>query len=235
MALKKRISKADFEKLSDHFKGEYIEDGEGYRLDVDGDEDVGPLKRAKDRESQLRREAEERLREAQAEVDRLSANTGKSQKDIELLERKWKKDLDDANLASQAKIDKLTAHARTNLVDNVALQIAGKLTTSPALLLPHIKARLLADFDGDAPATKIIGADGKPSTMSLDDLTAEFRANKDFSAIITASKSSGGAGSKNPIPGGAQNSKPQGDVMLSKMTPQQMVEHIKSIKSSQSE
>ena len=56
MALKKKLTKAEYEKLSEHIKAEYIEDGDGFRLDIDGDEDTGALKRAKDREAQLRRQ-----------------------------------------------------------------------------------------------------------------------------------------------------------------------------------
>jgi hypothetical protein len=48
MALKKKISKDDYKKLSDSLKSEYKEDGESYVLDVEGDEggeDVGALKK----------------------------------------------------------------------------------------------------------------------------------------------------------------------------------------------
>ena len=41
MALKKKLTKAEYEKLSEHIKAEYIEDGDGFRLDIDGDEDTG--------------------------------------------------------------------------------------------------------------------------------------------------------------------------------------------------
>ncbi|WEM33660.1 hypothetical protein PSAKC1_00019 [Pseudomonas phage PSA-KC1] len=58
MALKKKLTKEEHAKLSDALKAEYIEDGDGFRLDVDGDEDTGALKRAKDREAQLRKDAE---------------------------------------------------------------------------------------------------------------------------------------------------------------------------------
>ena len=40
MALKKKLSKAEYDKLSDAIKAEYIEDGDGFRLDIDGDEDT---------------------------------------------------------------------------------------------------------------------------------------------------------------------------------------------------
>lgn len=47
MALKTKISKADFEKLPDALKTEYIADGEGYKLDADY-EDVTGLKTNRD-------------------------------------------------------------------------------------------------------------------------------------------------------------------------------------------
>ena len=52
MALKKKITKEAFEKLPDVLKSEYVANGDDYVLDVDGEEDTGALKRAKDREKQ---------------------------------------------------------------------------------------------------------------------------------------------------------------------------------------
>ena len=86
MALKKKLTKAEYEKLSEHIKAEYIEDGDGFRLDIDGDEDTGALKRAKDREAQLRRDAEAKLREAQEELDRINGDDARKKGDIATLE-----------------------------------------------------------------------------------------------------------------------------------------------------
>lgn len=43
MALKTKLSKADYEALSDHLKTEYIPDGEGYKLDADYEDVTGLL------------------------------------------------------------------------------------------------------------------------------------------------------------------------------------------------
>ena len=52
MALKRKITKADYDKLAADLKTEYVADGDdNYRLDLDGEEDTGALKRAKDRET----------------------------------------------------------------------------------------------------------------------------------------------------------------------------------------
>ena len=230
MALKKKLTKAEYEKLSEHIKAEYIEDGDGFRLDLDGDEDTGALKRAKDREAQLRREAETKLREAQEELDRINGDDARKKGDIATLEKSWQKKLDDQKGEYEGKLGKLTAHTQKQLVDNVALQIASKISNAPALLLPHIKTRLTADFEGDAPVTRILDKDGKVSAMTVEELSAEFVANKDFSAIITASKASGGAGKPSNSNGGGAPNNSDKPADLASMNPAQLAEHIKASK-----
>lgn len=230
MALKKKLTKEEYSKLSDHIKAEYIEDGDGFRLDIDGDEDTGALKRAKDREAQLRRDAEAKLREAQEELDRINGDDARKKGDIQTLEKSWQKKLDDSKAEYETKLGKLTSHTKTQLVDNVAQQIASKISNAPALLLPHIKARLAADFEGDAPVTRILDKDGKPSAMTVEELSAEFVANKDFSAIITASKASGGAGKPSNSNGGGAPNNSDKPADLASMNPAQLAEHIKASK-----
>ena len=230
MTLKKKLSKAEYEKLFDAIKAEYIEDGDGFRLDIDGDEDTGALKRAKDREVQLRRDAEAKLREAQEELDRINGDDARKKGDITTLEKSWQKKLDDTKAEYEGKVSKLTAHTTKTLVDNVATQIATKISNAPALLLPHIKSRLQADFEGDTPITRILDKDGKPSAMTVEELTAEFVANKDFSAIITASKASGGAGKPSNSNGGSAPNNSDKPADLASMNPAQLAEHIKALK-----
>lgn len=230
MALKKKLSKAEYDKLSDAIKAEYIEDGDGFRLDIDGDEDTGALKRAKDREAQLRRDAEAKLREAQEELDRINGDDARKKGDIATLEKSWQKKLEDQKAEYEGKVSKLTTHTTKTLVDNVATQIATKISNAPALLLPHIKSRLQADFEGDAPVTRVLDKDGKPSAMTVEELAAEFVANKDFSAIITASKASGGAGKPSNNSGGGAPNNSDKPADLASMNPAQLAEHIKASK-----
>ena len=230
MALKKKLTKAEYEKLSEHIKAEYIEDGDGFRLDIDGDEDTGALKRAKDREAQLRRDAEAKLREAQEELDRINGDDARKKGDIATLEKSWQKKLEDQKSEYEGKVSKLTAHTTKTLVDNVATQVATKISNAPALLLPHIKSRLQADFEGDSPVTRVLDKDGKPSAMTVEELAAEFVANKDFSAIITASKASGGAGKPSNNNGGGAPNNSDKPADLASMNPAQLAEHIKASK-----
>lgn len=230
MALKKKITAEQFEKLSADLKTEYIKDGDEYKLDVEGDEDTGALRRAKDREAQARRDAEARAKELEEKLEAIEGDDARKKGDVATLEKSWQAKLDKQKADAEASISKLTSHIQKNLVDAKAMEIASKISKSPALILPHIKARLLADFEGDSPVTRVLDKDGKVSASSLDELQAEFVANPDFSAIIIASKASGGAG------GGTKNNGGSGaapafkttdnSADLSSMTPEQLVAHI---------
>ena len=206
MALKAKITKAEFEKLGDALKAEYVEDGEGYRLDVDGIEDPKELKRAKDREIQLRKDAEKRAKEAEDKLSELDSDDARKKGDIETLEKKWKGDLDAEKAAHKATTEKFQNAFKKSLIDAKATEIATKISKVPSLLSRVIRDRLTVDFDGDEPTTRVIGADGKvDEKLTLDDLTKELVANKEYADIIIASKASGGAAKTTQNGGGAAN------------------------------
>jgi hypothetical protein len=229
MALKKKITKEEHAKLSEHFKAEYVEDGDGFKLDLEGEEDTGALKRAKDREAQLRKDAEKKLRETEEKLNELEGNDARKRGDIDTLEKSWKEKLTTQKSEYQAKLDKLSAHTTKTLVDNVALSIATKISSAPALILPHIRARLKADFEGDEPMTRVLDSAGKPSALTVDELSAEFVANKDFASVILASKASGSAGRASGSAPSNSSAPPQ-NADLSTMKPSQLAEHLRSIK-----
>lgn len=242
MALKKKITKEEHEKLAAHFKGEYVEDADGgYRLDVEGEEDTGTLLRAKARETELRKAAETELntlrtaaQERQAELDKLTSDEARKNGDIKTLESAWAKDKETAVGTERAKVERLQQHLSKTLVDGVAIALAGKLSSkAPALLLPHIKARLKADFEGDEPVTRFLDADGKVNpNLTQDALYNEFLANKDFASILTVSKASGGAGADKNGVGDSKKFDQSGNqpANLSAMSPQQLADHIKATK-----
>lgn len=235
MALKKKLTKEEHAKLSDALKAEYIEDGDGFRLDVDGDEDTGALKRAKDREAQLRKDAEKEAKELRERLESIEGDDARKKGDIATLEKSWQSKLEKQREEYEAKVSKLTSHTTKTLVDNVASQLAHKISNAPAIIMPHIKSRLIADFESDTPVTRVLDKDGKPSALTIDELANEFVANKDFSAIITASKASGGAGKPSQNGGGAPKFNGQSDkpADLSKMNPAELAAHLKEAKANE--
>ena len=194
--LKRKIDKKAFDELDEAIKKLYSEKDGSYVLAIEGDDDAGELKRAKDREVQARKDAEKKAKELQEQLDEATGNDARKRGDIETLEKSWKEKFDKREKELLDKLSGKETYIRSTLVDNVATQLAAKISTTPNLMLPHIKARLAADFDGDTPVTRILDKDGKVSALSLEDLEKEFVANKDFSAIIVGSKASGSGTSK---------------------------------------
>jgi hypothetical protein len=232
MALKRKITKDEFGKLPADLKTEYVEDGDGYKLDLSGDdgEDTGALKRAKDRETQLRRDAEKALKEAQEKLDALGTDDARKKGDIETLEKKWAKDLADAKAAGDGTITKQRAFIEKSLVGNTAKLIAKEISKSPALMERYVRDRLSVDFDGDEPTLRILDATGKVSALDIDGLKKEIVANKEFGDIVIVSQASGGA-AKTKTNGGAGNpdglAKTDKPADLSSMNPRDLAAALK--------
>lgn len=235
--LKLKITKEEFEKLPDSLKGEYVEGEDGYRLDVDGMEDTGALKRAKDHEANARKEAQKELKELRAKMAEFEDKGARDKGDIEALDKSWSKKLESAKAEAEAKLSTKDAFISKTLVDNVATKIATEISTSPSLLMPLLKTRLVADLDGETPSTKVLDANGQPSAMTVDELRKEFVANKEFAAIMIGSKASGSGASSdgknkaNRVGGMTGGEK---DVRLADMDSKQLVEHVTAIKDTRS-
>lgn len=185
MALAFSIKKAAYDKLSDDMKAEYMAGAtdDVFVLDVTGlpaGEDTGPVKRSLENERNAHKATKAKLDEASATISGFP--------DVEALKT-----------THAAEVKKYKDFTETSLIDGTAMALAAKISTSPAVLLPHIKSRLVTDLTGDKPVTKVLGADGKVSDLTVDKLGEEFIANKDFGSIIIGSRASGGGAPRNPI------------------------------------
>lgn len=231
MALKRKITKEAFDKLSKDLQAEYVEKDGEFILDVDGgNDDDGALRRAKDREVQARKDAEKRAKEAEEKLAEIEGDDARKKGDIETLEKKWKGDLEAERAAHKATTDKYQGAFKKSLVDAKSVEIATAISKAPKLLSRVIRDRLTVDFEGDEPVTKVLDAAGKVSDMTLDDLQKEIVANPDYKDIILASKASGGAGKTSQKPGGGAPTQPEKTADLASMTPQQLADHVKAQK-----
>lgn len=199
MALKLNITNDEYATLDDAVKGLYEADGDNFKLAVDGLEDTGALKRAKDREAQLAKEEKKRADELQAQLDEIAAREADADKDqkrkkgdIEALEKSWKETADKRERAALDKLDNLKKQMENLLVGNVAQSIASELFTVPEAMTDFVQKRLRAEFDGDVPTTRVLDSNGQPSAATIDDLRKELLANPKLSGILVASKASGG-------------------------------------------
>jgi hypothetical protein len=202
MALKKQIDEATWKKLSEHLQGEYKKNDDGsYTLDVEGDEDTGALKRAKDHEKEQRKAAEALLRETKKKLDDLTEEhetlqtqmKTKGDERLTATEKAWQAKLAKREQELNDQLGTLQKVLKANTVDTVAMQLATELAGDNAeIMLPHIQRRLSADIVDGKAVTKVLGADGSVSALNPDELKKEFLSNTRFSAIVVGSKASGG-------------------------------------------
>lgn len=137
-------------------------------------------------EAEKRKAAEEAVAAAQAEVTSVKTT----------IESEWAQKLTakETELASTTAIaEKYKKSVLDMAVNGPASELANKLTTAPELALPHIKQRLTAEVSAEGEiVTKVVGKDGKPSEMSIDDLMKELAADTKLAPIIKASQARGG-------------------------------------------
>lgn len=204
MALKHKIDEAAFKKLDKVIQAEYKkgeEDGE-YVLDVEGGEDTGALKRAKEHEVEKRKEAQKKLTELQAKLDEtnseletLRTDRAKGGDKVAETEKAWKEKLTKREAELTKQIEATQKALQTQMVDNVALTLSTELAGDNAeLLLPHITKRLTAEIKDGKAVTRILGPDGEVSALTVDELKKEVLSSGKFSAVIVASKGSGSGG-----------------------------------------
>lgn len=210
MALKRKITKAEYDALSDALKAEYKEDGDNYVLDV---EDAGfdALKEEKRRQQERADAAEAELakkkkdeEEAAEKARKAAEDKAKAEGDTAALEKSWKEKYD-RDMAEKDEANKKNRSAlEAVFVNKVARDIADKISTVPDLLVDIIKKRLTVETTGDVPITRVVDAAGQPSALSLADLEKEFLDNPAYKAIIKASNANGGgAGGGDAGSGGA--------------------------------
>lgn len=235
MALKAILESLD--GLSDEIKSEYKKGDDGkFHLDVEGLDDhpgVGALKRAKDYEKAERQKLAKQLSDLQARLDALTEERDGILKgaipksDVEKLENSYKEKLARREKELSDQISALTSNLQTMLVDNVAQSIASKISTAPELILPHIKARLKAEFNEGKAVTRVLDKDGNPSALSIEDLEKEMVANPVFAPIIIGSKASGSGAE-----GGRSGSGAPSKLDYAKASPKEIVAHLKQRKES---
>jgi uncharacterized small protein (DUF1192 family) len=192
MALKRKITKAEFDALNDVLKAEYKVSGSDYVLDAD---DAADAISARDKERK-------RADDLKAEVDRLKAeqtekDTERSRKegDFKAVEDSYKKKLADKDTKHETELGTLKGALEKVLVDGVAQSMAAELAgDNGKILVPHIKSRLKAEYTDDGPLTRVLGSDGKLTANSVEDLKQEFKKDKAFSNVIIQTRASGTSG-----------------------------------------
>lgn len=206
MALKLEID--TLEGVDESVKGLYEQQGDKFRLKVEGVEDVSGLK-AKNAEllAELKAKAA-REKEASEAARKAAEDAAKKSGDVEALEKSWQDKLAKSLAERDEKLSKYEQQINDLTVGQTASSLASELavTGSAAVLMPHIKARLGMDVrDGKAVAV-VLDKEGKPSALTVDELKAEFLSDPAFAPLIVGSKATGGgaAGGRSGLPKASQ-------------------------------
>lgn len=210
MALKSKIDAAAYAALPDLIKAEYKLVGADYLLDTD---EAAELRAAHERskteatdaKAELKRINDKALEDKRLADEALAAEHLKN-KDVTALDLSWNTKHTTALAAKDAIIAAKDKQIEELLVDEKAVLLAAEISTSPKLMLPHLRARMKADLTGEKPVLRILDANGQPSAANLEDFKKEVLANPDFAGIIKGTKGSGGGAGDAP-PGGGGTAK----------------------------
>lgn len=219
------------EGLSDVMQKEYKKGDDGkFYLDVEGVENhpnVGALKRAKDREVEESKTLRTQLATLTEERDgMLKGNVPKA--DVDKLEASYKAKLADTEKVLKSQLAGAESSLNTLLVENVAQRIATEISTSPELLIPHIRGRLKAEIVEGKPFTRVLDSNGALSANSIDDFKKEIIENPVFSPIIISSRASG---SSAPQGGSSGRTTSKTDQNLATLSPRDLAAHMAAKKS----
>lgn len=207
MALKTIVESLD--DIDEGFRGLYVKDDSAgvYKLDVEPDErtakELEELRKEKQRmEAHTKKLLEEKKKEAErarlAEEER-----ARRERDVESLERSIK-EKHQAELENySARTAALQAQLEAQMVDNLALNLANQLSDTPALIMPHIKARLRAQEIDGRWRTSVVDVMGNPTATTPDELVEQMRGDKQFAPLVRGTRAGGGgANGGNANPGG---------------------------------
>jgi len=211
MKLKKAITKEEHDALSEAHKALYAVDGEGYKLSIEVEPDAPAdntdlLERIKRLETNNQALLDEKRR-AKDEADEAKRKAAKDSGSVEELEKSWQAKYDDSLAASKKESDELRGALSSVTSGSKANEMAAAIFGEHSgALLHHIQQRLTTEFGEDGmPKTRVLGTDGKPTAMTLEELEKSLREDKRFAPFVVASRGSGGG-----PPGGAGNGAPGG-------------------------
>lgn len=198
MKLKFRIAK--LEDVAENLRPLYVQDGEGFRLDVEGvgsvtQEDVDAALRARDHEKERAKTLAEQLTAAQGEVadirQKLDAATASKNGDTAALTKSYEDRIAKMTADHQAELEKANGVVSSLTVGQMAEKLSNELFAVPSAMVHHVRNRLKMEMDNGTPKIRVLDKDGNLTALSTDDLVSEFRAIKEWTPLLKANTGSG--------------------------------------------
>jgi hypothetical protein len=190
--------------INEAFRGLYEEKDGKFQLSVDGipkEKESNQQDYTKLMESVAKLEAnnnsllKEKL-DAKRLAEQATLEAAKKNGDLQAIEDSWAAKYNDLETNSKTSTDGLQSVINNLTIGSESSRIASELALpgSAEVLLPHIKSRLSVEIVNGQPVTRVLDKDGKPSALSIKELTEEIRMTPAFAPIITGVKSNGAGG-----------------------------------------
>lgn len=195
--LKRKITKEAYDALPEAVQSEYKLSGDSYVLDVE-DDDLNGLRKKVDELLDEKKKAQQKAREAQEEAAKKSG-------DVEALEASWKTKLQETEDQLKAQLEATQGTIRSLTIEATANRLASELAIqgSAKALLPHVISRLGLEMVEGKPHVRVLDSQGRPTALTIEDLSKEIAADAALAPIIASSRASGGGASGGSRPGGS--------------------------------
>lgn len=203
--MKRKISKEEFEKLSDALKENYKEKNGTYLLTIEDDDDaIIELRQARDHEKEDHRNTKLKLKDLETKLDELTNGKHKLDGNIEALEKSWKQKFEDMKKELSEENGKLKGMLSGSVKETALMTLSNKIVKPEfqRFFKKDVETRFDVELDSGVPTLRILGKDGKPSALTLEDFEKEIVANKEYASILIASRASGAGGTDKPKPAG---------------------------------
>lgn len=234
MALKTKISKADFEKLPDALKTEYIADGEGYKLDADYEDVTGLKNKSAELLAEIKKQkallekygdldpdaAKAAIEAKQAAEDEKLKAEGQFEELKKKLEERHAAELQTATAREQSLLSNLH---RERLINYLTTKEGDKVLPERAIYAyGDLKEQIELASDDSGFSLKLKGGIG--DAKELETVVEGLKAKSPFLFAADGASGSGASGSGN---GGGTSAKTMPHAQWKTLTPQAQAAFIK--------
>lgn len=193
--MKYKITKAEYDALSDMQKGLYkAGDNDSFTLSVEGmpePEDVSGLKEQNAKLLAEKKDALAKQNAADAAAKKAAEDAARASGDVAALDASWKAKFEEQAAQYEGRVKTLSGTVSELTVGSTAKDIAAKVFGKNApLMMPHVLQRLaLEEVDGKHVVR--VTKDGKPTASTLDELQKEFTNNPEYASVVIGTKAGG--------------------------------------------